>query len=76
MIKARCRAGDGTTVIVLGLSERNLTLLREGRPLVFEMSELGIGPGHMVIVWGETEKDIEAELSRSLALPVGAERAG
>lgn len=40
MLKAGCTTGDGRTLILLGLSEGNLTKLREGKPIHFLMKEL------------------------------------
>lgn len=48
--------------VVLGLSELNLTRLREGKPIQFPLSDLGLGTGLMWIVYGATEADICATL--------------
>lgn len=56
MIKAISETPDGS-FILLGLSEENLRRLREGKPLLVQMSELG-HEGRVVIVYGETEEAI------------------
>jgi hypothetical protein len=47
---------DGS--LLLGLSERNIELLRKGKPIVKDVE----GLAKFVIVYGKTEGDIMAEL--------------
>lgn len=53
MIKAKCSDGS----ILLGLSTRNLELLRSGKPMKVDVAEMGLKapPGEILIFWGETE---------------------
>jgi hypothetical protein len=53
MIKARA----GNTVI-LGLTKRNLELLQEAKPIVFDASILGLPGIEIAITYGETEQHI------------------
>lgn len=60
MIKLRM---NGT--VILGLSDLNLTRLREGKPIQFSLSELGLdigGSNQLFILHGETEESICREL--------------
>ena len=62
MIKARITTGDGKAVYLLGLSDKNLEKLREGRPISLHLEDMG-GNGQLVLMWGRTEADIARELS-------------
>lgn len=58
MIKAR--AGD---TVIFGLSRLNLEKLQEGKPIAFDGSEVGMDGLRVLIMFGETEQAIAAELS-------------
>lgn len=64
MIRARVYDG-GALGWVFGLSRKNIDLLQEGKPIMFDFGELG-GPAgtHIVIMFGETEDAIAEELQR------------
>lgn len=49
-------------VIVLGLSDRNLKLLQEGRPIKINLEELGLPSQILIIMHGKTESEIEKDL--------------
>lgn len=49
---------------LIGLSSRNLELLRAGKPIRIDLAEFNL-EGELIIVWGETE----LELARQLATP-------
>lgn len=68
MIKALCHDADDKPMYIIGLSEGNLRLLREGRPIAFDMAEMG-GEGRMMIFYGVTEKAMKRELARYMRLP-------
>ena len=60
MIKATgMSTKDGTAVLVLGLSHRNLDRLREGEPIQFDGTVYGFDV-KMVIFSMATEQDMEA----------------
>jgi hypothetical protein len=61
MVKASFRRADGGKCFVFGLSAKNLELLREGKPIAFSLEPLG-GSGEVLIMFGETEQHIAAEL--------------
>lgn len=61
MIKARSIGKDGDDLIIFGLSARNVELLKAGKPISIRMEELGLR-GTVLIMYGETEQDIAAEL--------------
>ncbi|KVN94996.1 hypothetical protein WJ69_07280 [Burkholderia ubonensis] len=60
MLKAK--AGN---TIFLGLPKRNVDLLKEGKPIAFDASEIGIDGHTIVIMYGETELAIRDELIRA-----------
>jgi hypothetical protein len=64
MLKATGRTGDGTPLLILGLSGENVTRLVAGEPIRFNLSEVGMPPAEVVIHYGRTEADIEAALRR------------
>jgi hypothetical protein len=65
MIKARLTQDDGTTAIILGLSEENVRQLKAGKPIMFDADIFGVD-GNVYITYGETEERI----CRDLNLPV------
>lgn len=67
MIKASGRDRFGKPFIMLGFSHKNLDLLKEGKPVVIPLSEYG-AEGHIVIMSGETEDAIKAEIEKHIAI--------
>jgi hypothetical protein len=61
VIRARGTTADGRPVILLGLSEGNLTRLRQGQPINASLEVVGLR-AQVVILYGETEDDIRREL--------------
>ena len=57
MIKARATLADGRPLYALGLSDGNLQRLREGKPIFFDMADMG-STGKMLIFWGATEAEM------------------
>lgn len=45
-----------------GLSERNIQLLKQGKPILIDLSELG-GDGNVTIFYGKTEQDMGREIA-------------
>ena len=62
MIKARATLPDDRPLYIIGLSAMNFTKLREGKPIVFGLEGMG-GVGEVVIMYGDTETAIAAELA-------------
>ena len=54
---------DKETLVGFGLSEENIKALKEGKPISIDMSEMGIKDTRVMIFYGETEEDMEKELS-------------
>jgi hypothetical protein len=54
----QARAGD---VLIFGLSEVNMTKLKEGKPITIELEGLGL-PGKVFIFYGKTEDDMKKDL--------------
>lgn len=61
MLKASYTGPGGRRSYVFGLSDLNLQKLREGKPIAFDLEPLG-GSGSVMIMWGQTEEHIAAEL--------------
>lgn len=57
MIKAR----SGTSLI-FGLSEENIKLLKEGKPIHIDLREIGIANGNITIFYGPTEDIMETQM--------------
>lgn len=57
MVKAKI--GD---LYVLGLSHENISRLMEDKPILFDLSEIGL-EGKMSIMYGVTENDIKKRLT-------------
>jgi hypothetical protein len=64
VIKAR-RGED----LIFGLSRQNVALLMQGQPIAVDLSELGLSTGRVVIFYGATEEDMEAQLEAAGLLP-------
>ncbi|WP_221622907.1 hypothetical protein [Burkholderia ubonensis] len=62
--KRMLKAKAGNTIF-LGLSKRNVELLKEGKPIAFDASAIGIDGHTIVIMYGETELAIRDELIRA-----------
>lgn len=59
MIKLRFRDSDGQpTLALLGLTRENIDRLVAGKPIRFDLAELGLPACQFAIVYGETERDV------------------
>lgn len=66
MIKAR--AGN---VVILGLEAGNIARLKEGKPMLIKLRELGVQTdAAVVIVYGDTHLDIVTAIEREIGLKV------
>jgi hypothetical protein len=64
MIKFR-GSRDGRPVVGLGLSRDNVERLTHDRPIIVDAADLGEPQwGQIVLFFGETEKDMQAELRK------------
>lgn len=63
MIKVTGGSEDGRKFVLLGLSEMNVSRLREGKPMHIFGAELGIAHD-IIIFWGPTEDALAADLSK------------
>jgi hypothetical protein len=69
MIKFKGTDGQGGTVLGLGLSRVNVAFLTEGKPILVHGKDLGMPElASIVIFFGETERDLVAELNKRGAL--------
>lgn len=60
---------DGHPCMVFGLSEGNLEMLRQGKPIVINLAALGLSGGEVVICYGQTEQDILHDFQRAGLIP-------
>jgi hypothetical protein len=67
MIKAVGKNPDGTPMILLGISAKNVELLKEGKPMLVSLKELGL-EGNVAIFYGETEESMEQELQEQFSI--------
>jgi hypothetical protein len=67
MIRARLSNG----VFLLGIDSENVKRLKEGKPIVLSLAELG-GTDDVMIVYGETLKDIVEALEAATGQPLPA----
>lgn len=65
MLKASGQTGDGRPLVVLGLSEENVSRLVAQKPVRLDLADVGLSPTEVVIVYGQTEADIEKKLAES-----------
>lgn len=72
MIKASGRTGDGTPLLIVGLSGENMTRLMAGEPIAFHAGEMGLPGMQVVLIGGRTETDIEFQIRQSF--PVHGEQ--
>ncbi len=61
MIKAK-RGND----LILGLSDTNLQRLQKGEPIKFNLSELGMGDGDVIIFHGKDEQIMKTMMRDSI----------
>lgn len=67
MIKMTGAGKDGRRFVLLGLSEMNLTRLREGKPVHVYGAELGTDHD-IIICWGPTEDALADDLSKHFGI--------
>ena len=71
MVKLGAKNNDGKPVVILGLSELNITHLKEGKPILIDLLPFGMD-GQAVITYGKTEEVITQELSKVFNLPLSS----
>jgi hypothetical protein len=65
VIKAR-----SGSVAILGLEAGNIDRLKEGKPMLVKLKELGLPDISVVILYGDTHTDIMGKIERELGLKV------
>jgi hypothetical protein len=68
MIKFHGRGPQGD-LYGFGLSAGNVEYLKQGKPIVIDMREMGVSNMTIVLLYGETEETIAEELKKYGALP-------
>lgn len=58
MIKARLTNGN----VILGITNQNIKMLKQGKPMKIDMKELHLGDKTIYIMYGKDEKAITDEL--------------
>jgi len=60
----------GDKIIGIGITAANIEKLKEGKPILFKLSDLGLDwPGEVTIFYGETEEKITKELAEAGLIP-------
>lgn len=62
MLKFSYTNKDGITSYGFGLSERNVKLLKEGKPIVIDLAQMG-GQGKILIFYGKTEQAMGRDIA-------------
>jgi hypothetical protein len=70
MIKVVLKNPSNEPVVLLGITRDNVTQLELGRPIAFELADLGLPAGKGVIFFAETHQDLVTEL-RAHGVPLG-----
>lgn len=65
MIKFRASTDDGF-ILGFGLSEENVKRLKQGKPILIDLDEMGIHGGKLTIFYGKTEAKMARELSEMI----------
>lgn len=66
MLKLVTPAKDGSGKLILfGLSRRNCDLLLQGKPIIFDGDELELPGIRFVLMAGETEQNMMADLEKA-----------
>ncbi len=70
MLKAVATTSDGRPLMILGLSQGNMDLLLQRKPIFIDTTAYGVKGGlQILILGGETEEAIQAELEKYTQLP-------
>ena len=77
MIKFGMTASDGSNILGIGLDAENIERLQQGKPILFNLSDIGLAlvknpierPGKVFIVFGETLENIKDEVYAQFGKP-------
>ena len=61
MVKFTAQGKTGP-LLGLGLTRRNLELLKQGRPIVIDLASMGLPPGEIFIFYGKTEQALTRDI--------------
>lgn len=59
-------AGPGAKLVVLGLSAENILRMRQGKPILVNLADLGLPHQLVALTAGETEQQLLADLEAEL----------
>lgn len=68
MIKFRANGKNGD-LYGFGLTAKNIELLKQGKPVVVDMREVGVPNMTIALFYGETEEELAEELKKHGMLP-------
>lgn len=57
-------------VVILGLSEKNIELLKQGKPIKFNMNEMGFDDITVFIITGKDEHSIQKQIAEAAGATV------
>lgn len=61
MIKFKLTTDDGEVKLGFGITQENVKLLKQGKPIYVDLNEMGIA-AKLMIMYGETEAQIVKQL--------------
>jgi DNA-binding MarR family transcriptional regulator len=70
VIKFTFRKNDGRQTLGFGLSRKNIELLMDGKPIHARLDELGLSETDVLMFFGETEEQMQQELSEHFGVEV------
>lgn len=65
MLKLLTTQNNGNKLITLGLEEGNISRLKEGKPIYFNLIELGFEGMELMIMYGEDQENIRTQLRKA-----------
>lgn len=69
MMKAVIRNAKGEPTTFLGLTPDNIEQLKDNKPILIDLSKLGLPHGHVVLMYGQDLGEIQDDL-RSMGVPI------
>jgi hypothetical protein len=69
MIKFTIPKSNGSTVLGFGITEANVEKLKQGQPILVDLSELGLEGYEALIMYGTDQRNIQEQLQDAKMLP-------
>lgn len=64
MLKGKFTNNEGEPCVMIGLSEGNIKLLKEGKPILIKGSSINLDIEEIIIFYGETEELMVEDLRK------------